>query len=258
MKQTRRSIFLTGTACALALAGTATAVYGHGGDATAIHSCVLIAGGVVRIVGPNDMCLPLVEIAVDWSITGPLGPQGPIGPIGPTGPPGPQGVPGPQGPQGPQGEQGVAGPAGQTGPVGPAGISQARFEFAGPSSDMGSDFRLLFRAVLPPGNWVAIATVSDIGGTWDEGFADPECQLRDDAGGVLGGARASLPIPDIVTSNFVSTTMTLNGGTVIPPGAGGISLWCRVAVFDSDLEPVANRGSLGGAQMLSMQVGGFQ
>lgn len=94
---------LTGGICALALAGTAVAVYAHGGDPTRIHSCVAIAAGVVRIVGPNDNCLPLVERAVDWSITGPAGPQGPQGPQGATGPQGPQGPQGDTGPQGPPG-----------------------------------------------------------------------------------------------------------------------------------------------------------
>ena len=30
--------------------------YGHGGDATKIHSCVIKTSGVLRIVGANETC----------------------------------------------------------------------------------------------------------------------------------------------------------------------------------------------------------
>ncbi|MGH7960743.1 MAG: hypothetical protein ACRERD_02815 [Candidatus Binatia bacterium] len=115
MRQSKLSRVVRGTVCVLALVGAAPAVYGHGGDPTRIHSCVTIAAGVVRLVSPNASCLPLVEIPVDWSITGPPGPQGPAGPIGPQGISGPQGLPGAQGPMGPQGNQGPAGPSGPSG-----------------------------------------------------------------------------------------------------------------------------------------------
>lgn len=105
MTWSRRRLFLAGAICAITLAGTTSTGWAHGGNPNLIHSCVLIATGVVRIVAPTANCLPLVEKAVHWSIAGVAGPQGPQGP---------QGLQGLQGPQGDTGPQGPAGPAGTT------------------------------------------------------------------------------------------------------------------------------------------------
>lgn len=116
----RSKVFVQSTVCAAVLAGATATGWAHGGDPKLIHSCVLIATGVVRIVAPTANCLPLVEKAVDWSISGVPGPTGPQGPQGIQGAAGPQGIPGPQGEPG---AQGPAGPEGAAGPQGPAGAN---------------------------------------------------------------------------------------------------------------------------------------
>lgn len=75
MTQRSNRLLIGGIVSAVALAGSTATVQSHGGNPNLIHSCVN-AVGVVRIVGPNDTCLALVERPVDWGIVGPQGPQG--------------------------------------------------------------------------------------------------------------------------------------------------------------------------------------
>ena len=65
MRQPRIALFFLGAAVALALAGTTTAVYAHGGDPSLIHSCVNNSSGEVKIVGANASCKNN-QTAVDW------------------------------------------------------------------------------------------------------------------------------------------------------------------------------------------------
>lgn len=113
--------FFLAAAGALTLAGSAPAVYAHGGDVTLIHGCILNFIKTVRIVGANETCRNF-ESAVHWSISGPAGPQGLPGEQGPQGVPG---APGPEGPQGPQGSPGA------DGPQGPPGLAGASFSIIG-------------------------------------------------------------------------------------------------------------------------------
>lgn len=67
--RSRRRSILVGipTAVAIALAVHVTPpVLADGGDATLIHACVKNANGQVRIVGPNDGCLPS-ESSLHWA-----------------------------------------------------------------------------------------------------------------------------------------------------------------------------------------------
>jgi hypothetical protein len=79
------------------------------------------------------------------------------------------------------------------------------------------------------------------------------CQLRDNAGNVIGEGHGSIA-PQAgggIDGGFFDgrTTLTFNGGTVNPPG-GSVSLWCggKNLSFKIFLES---------GQLLAMQVGGF-
>jgi hypothetical protein len=82
-----RSMVLVLAAATAMLVVTAIAL-AHGGDATAIHSCVTTQSGAIRIVSPDTQCKG-GQTALDWNVQGPQGVSGPSGPSGPAGPPDP-------------------------------------------------------------------------------------------------------------------------------------------------------------------------
>src|SRR4051794_23129530 len=96
----------------------------HGAEVPiAIHACVDLREGEIRIVKPSEPC-KRDEKRLMWNVEGPAGPTGPAGPQGPTGSIGPQGPAGPQGsvgPQGLQGAEGLTGLQGAQGALGPQG-----------------------------------------------------------------------------------------------------------------------------------------
>lgn len=61
-----RHKFFIGMLLAALLASGTTWALAHGGDPDLIHACVRNFTGLVRIVGPNDNCLPN-ETPLDWS-----------------------------------------------------------------------------------------------------------------------------------------------------------------------------------------------
>jgi len=68
LSRSRKRFVLAGaaTAIAIALAVQFTSpLFADGGDATLIHACVKKANGQVRIVGPDDTCLPS-ESSLHW------------------------------------------------------------------------------------------------------------------------------------------------------------------------------------------------
>ena len=227
-----------------------------------ITGCYNKSGGSIRVIDSSVTTCNSNETAIVWNQRGPSGPQGPQGipgPAGAVGPQGPQGIPGPAGAVGPQGPVGLTGPAGPQGPAGAAGISQAAFRFTAPNLDIntglaGSIFAANFIEVgnwpLPAGNWVFVVTAVVQGTSPDfsdtGGFAS--CQLRDSAGGVIGGAAAGLPPVGFFGGFWGESTLTFNGGTVNPSG-GQVSLWCG----GGHLSTV----TLASAQVLAMQVGAF-
>lgn len=79
-------------------------------------------------------------------------------------------------------------------------------------------FAPVLTQALPPGNWVAIATVSSIGGGFPGDNYSSECELRNTANEFIGGTRAA----PRGTADTVSLTM--NGGIFIPSGIGNITL----------------------------------
>lgn len=70
------------------------------------------------------------------------------------------------------------------------------------------------------------------------------CVLRNTAGFIIGDG-------DARASDFHFFSIALNGGAIIPEGGGEISLWCR-KLGSTDVQ-----GELWGAQMMTLQVGGF-
>jgi hypothetical protein len=179
------------------------------------------------------------------AIQGLQGPQGPAGPTGPTGA------------TGPIGPTGAVGPAGPTGPQGPAGTSVlATFAVAGPTLLEGDNSSGQFTKVLekgiPGGSFVVFATASAVRtalGSFDgdnlHQMVD-ECQLRDSNGNVLGASRAA----GIFThSQKDSHEISVNGGIFVADGGGNVvSLWCRDEF---------GQGTLDGAQMMVLRIGGF-
>jgi hypothetical protein len=199
-----------------------------------------------RMFGPGTYLLRLDSIDGKFAtmdVT--LGAQGPVGPPGPQGPQGPQGLPGPQGPQGATGPQGPAGPQG---PPGPNGVS-ATFAFTTSDVDLQPGFTQIIAKALPAGNWVAVATATVFSPPYpDEAYVRTECVLRNGTS-VIGGTSDRRYVGNIAgAGNFVTASLTLNGGASLPQG-GTISLWCR--------QPNAPGVSTATAQMLIMQVGGF-
>ncbi len=59
----------------MVLSNMITYSFAHGGDANLIHGCVRPVTGAIRIVGPNDNCLPN-ETHLDWNKQGVQGPPG--------------------------------------------------------------------------------------------------------------------------------------------------------------------------------------
>jgi hypothetical protein len=206
-----------------------------------IHGCyyrpgVLNTGqGDLRVVDHDKPCKS-TETRITWNQRGAQGAPGPAGPTGPQGPQGDRGLTGATGPQGPKGDDGAPGT--------PA-ISLARFETLDGSHPFplphAADRRVLTES-LPAGNWVATATVNQIGAL--SGFVSVNCNLRDTSGRRIGDTTAS-------NSGFTVESLSLNGGATIPAGGGEISLWC-VKLGSTGID-----GSLWGAQLMTMQVGAF-
>jgi hypothetical protein len=67
MTQSTTGRLVAASVLALALAGLAPEVHGHGGDGTKIHACVNQSSGEVKILGASATCKPH-ETAVDWAI----------------------------------------------------------------------------------------------------------------------------------------------------------------------------------------------
>jgi hypothetical protein len=226
------------------------AIRGSIPDAKGIYTGCILPSGQLRVIDAATSACGYAEALITWNLTGPQGPPGPQGPMG---------LQGPQGIPGPAGAAGLPGPTGPTGPQGPAGISQAGFRFAATQQDIntgsngdvgGFPLKQVGSWVLPAGNWVFIATAQVFG--FSPSFADTAgtagCQLRDNAGGVIGGATSGLPPIGPYGAFYARTTLTFNGGTV-NPAVGQISLWCG----GRDLSIVR----LESAQIVAMQVGGF-
>ncbi|MGH9021636.1 MAG: hypothetical protein ACRDV9_00795 [Acidimicrobiia bacterium] len=96
---------------------------------------------------------------------------------------------------------------------------------------------MLLSETVDTGNWVSIATVHQIGVL---GGGVAECQLRTGNGDVIGGTSAA-------NHDANSDSLTFNGGLLVASGADAISVWCKgPALF-----------TWNGAQMLTLQVGGF-
>lgn len=77
----------------LVLAAAPHATAGQAGPARdsgagSLHACAQNAQGKLRLIDPPATC-KASEVAVEWSIQGPMGPGGPAGPTGAQGPPGP-------------------------------------------------------------------------------------------------------------------------------------------------------------------------
>jgi hypothetical protein len=206
-----------------------------------------------RNIGGTLFALPscppgftLVTVGQIAGLQGPPGPQGPAGPVGPQGP---------AGPQGPQGIQGIPGPIGPAGAAGPAGPSVTA-GFAGGglfvAPDRSNNFFKVLDKTLTTGSYVVVATASGVG-TGIGSFSGDEqismvnnCQLRNQAGGVIGASRA--------TGSFSQFThdaneITVTGGLIITETVGSVSLWCN-SEFDLQLE-VAN------SQIMVLKIGGF-
>jgi hypothetical protein len=103
---------------------------------------------------------------------------------------------------------------------------------------------------LPAGNWVFVATVEVDGSSpnFNDTAGTAGCELRDNSGGKIGGARGGIPPVDTENPIAGRTTMTFNGGTVNPPG-GQVSMWCAGGELTSVI--------IESGQVLAMQVGGF-
>jgi hypothetical protein len=145
--------------------------------------------------------------------------------------------------------QGPAGTQGPPGPAGPGGVSNATFFFGGPVG-VGPTLTKVASKVLPPGNWVLLASAQLTGSSPDStntvGFST--CELEDSSGNNIGRVSGAMANENV--SQFIGTlTLSLNGGTTIPAGGAEVSLWCSVqylATADLDF-----------AQILAMQVGAF-
>jgi hypothetical protein len=102
---------------------------------------------------------------------------------------------------------------------------------------------------LPQGNWVVVAT-AELNGV----SASPTpnyiaaCELRNGAGGVMGGAQFGLARYGGPTF-FGQSAVTLNGGVAAGAGGTEISLWCGINGLTG--------GSVSARQMLIWEVGGF-
>jgi Collagen triple helix repeat (20 copies) len=216
---------------------------------------------------------------------GPVGPKGDTGATGPAGPKGDTGATGPAGPKGdigptgPQGAQGLTGPAGPQGPAGPAGISSAAFATAS-HKDLPEGSQVLVQSV-GSGSWVTTVSVSEIGAAMNRytDWVKPECLLYSrvfHGGALVGNAqiagfdKATLPhYGDAATDGDASptTSLTLNGGIYVPTGdTGTMELNCHIdrLVHAEESQGVVvngpqhdHLGFLEGAQMVTMQVGGF-
>jgi len=124
-------------------------------------------------------------------------------------------------------------------------IENSTFTFPGPDT-----YKVLSKN-LPQGNWVVVATVQLAGNS-----ASPTptyfagCELRNGAGGVMGGAEVGLARYGLSNSGFIGQgVVTLNGGVAAGAGGTEVSLWCGI------------NGLTGGAvlerQMLIWEVGAF-
>jgi hypothetical protein len=102
---------------------------------------------------------------------------------------------------------------------------------------------------LPQGNWAVVAT-AELNGVSESPTPNyiAKCELRNSAGGVMGGAQFGLARYGGPTF-FGQGTVTLNGGVVAGAGGTEVSLWCGISGLTV--------GSAVGRQMLIWEVGGF-
>lgn len=91
------------------------------------------------------------ESPLDWNIQGPPGLQRPAGP---------EGLAGPEGPAGPEG---AAGPVGPQGPAGTSTTATSAIRSYQPMENglqLTKSPRQVLSKTLPPGSWVALATIN--------------------------------------------------------------------------------------------------
>jgi len=102
---------------------------------------------------------------------------------------------------------------------------------------------------VPQGNWVVVA-IAELNGISESPTPShiAACELRNGAGGVIGGAKFGLARYGGPTF-FGQSTVTLNGGVAAGAAGTEISLWCGINGF--------TQGSVSGRQMLISEVGGF-
>ena len=233
-----------------------TGVPSYSQPPSVIIACVNPAG-LIRIVRTAGACRPF-EVPITWNQVGPTGPtgatgaQGPTGATGVAGPAGPTGATGVAGPAGPTGAIGVAGPAGPTGASGLS--SQAAFVDVGPGlftvSATGTTVTNINQVTLSEGNWIAIATVTGLGGSsgnFGGGDTGLFCQLA--VGGTFkGGAHVRASDQALVEQSIAFT-----GGTFVPAGETQVmSLGCII-----DPGGTSQSWSYDSARITVFQVGGF-
>jgi hypothetical protein len=162
---------------------------------------------------------------------------------------GPQGPPGIQGLQGIQGPQGIPGAKGDKGD--PGGLGAASFTSVGPGITVHGSPHTILSKTVGPGSWVFMATVTGIGGD-DSNFNFAGCSLTVVGGGIIGSANAHASDND--DNQSMTWSLSPNGGVFVPPGEiRTVNLDC---LTDAEVADEIN-GFYGGAQLLTLQVGGF-
>jgi hypothetical protein len=212
-----------GTVALLASAGYA-AIPSAGGVITACYNANSNPSGAMRVIDSEagQKCSKN-ERTLSFNQTGPRGPAGPAGPEGPAGPAGADGADGADGATGPAGPAGPAGPTGPAGPAGAAGGSAATFALTTEPVAIEDAMTHVLTKNLPPGDWVATATVNIQSGSPFDGdqIRTTTCELRSGANWI-GGAQDRRVIPDL---DDVVQSLSMNGGASLP-GGGQVSVWC--------------------------------
>ena len=82
------------------------------------------------------------------------------------------------------------------------------------------------RKDLPAGSYSVVATVHLwVGGpSAGDRVGTAYCELRNSAGGFMGGATDRRVVPE---DDRIDRSLTINGGVQVPAGGGDVSLWCR-------------------------------
>ena len=208
--------------------------------ASGVYTGCFLPNGQLRVIDTaiTPTCFAS-EKMITWNQTGPVGPQGPAGP---------QGAVGPQGAAGPQGSQGPQGPVG---PQGTPGVSQATFgvnaDFVNVSA--GNDYTLVLSKILPAGNWAIQANAVINMSTSASGVltAASDCQLRKNGTDFIGGAADQRSFEQQYLA-----TLPVNGGVSVASGSATVGVWCRTSGVNAGFF-----SSLGTAQIMAIQVGGF-